>query len=123
MAHPLAGKPAPHEQLVDVQRLLKAYFEKPDPKDPALEFFVQAGSRTMEFRGKRPDLNLGRSCVLTLDCAGTLGGWTAIDSTHEYTRVDLVRHDFEPHEKRVVDPTPLLAGVQSLGSEPSPAPS
>ena len=40
-----------------------------DPKDPALEFFVQAGSRTMEFRGKRPDQNLGRSCVLTLDCA------------------------------------------------------
>jgi hypothetical protein len=40
-----------------------------DPKDPALKFFVQAGSRTMEFRGKRPDQNLGRSCVLTLDCA------------------------------------------------------
>ena len=40
-----------------------------DPKDPALEFLVQAGSRTMEFRGKRPDQNLGRSCVLTLDCA------------------------------------------------------
>src|SRR4051812_50158658 len=35
MAHPLAGKPAPREMLVDVQRLLAAYFEKPDPKDPA----------------------------------------------------------------------------------------
>src|SRR5207237_9982257 len=35
MAHPLAGKPAPREQLVDVQRLLEAYFEKPDPEDPA----------------------------------------------------------------------------------------
>src|SRR5437764_14908880 len=35
MAHPLAGKPAPRELLVDVKRLLEAYFEKPDPKDPA----------------------------------------------------------------------------------------
>src|SRR5438270_8682451 len=35
MAHPLAGKPAPREMLVNVQRLLAAYFEKPDPKDPA----------------------------------------------------------------------------------------
>src|SRR5947199_10505592 len=35
MAHPLAGKPAPREMLVDVQRLLAAYFEKPDPEDPA----------------------------------------------------------------------------------------
>jgi len=35
MPHPLAGKPAPREMLVDVQRLLAAYFEKPDPKDPA----------------------------------------------------------------------------------------
>src|SRR5437763_2191230 len=34
MAHPLAGKPAPREMLVDVQRLLAAYFEKTDPKDP-----------------------------------------------------------------------------------------
>lgn len=33
---------------------------------------------------------------VTLDCAGTLGGWTPIDDAHEFTRVDLVRHDFEP---------------------------
>jgi hypothetical protein len=35
---------------------------------------------------------------VTLDCAGTLSGWTAIDQadTFELTRVDLVRHDFEP---------------------------
>src|SRR3954447_12456685 len=35
MAHPLAGKPAPREMLVDVTRLLAAYEDKPDPKDPA----------------------------------------------------------------------------------------
>jgi hypothetical protein len=40
-----------------------------DPQNPALEFFAQPGSRTLEFRGKRPDQNLGRACVLTLDCA------------------------------------------------------
>jgi hypothetical protein len=35
---------------------------------------------------------------VTLDCKGTLDGWTAIDGadTYEYTRVDLVRHNFQP---------------------------
>ncbi|MGH8675507.1 MAG: hypothetical protein ACREVG_14500 [Burkholderiales bacterium] len=39
-----------------------------DPQDPGLEFAAQTGGRTLEFRGKRPDRELGRSCVLTLDC-------------------------------------------------------
>src|SRR5205823_12288314 len=35
MAHPLAGKPAPREVLVDVARLRKLYFdERPDPAVP-----------------------------------------------------------------------------------------
>src|SRR3981189_2968673 len=35
MAHPLAGKPAPREVLVDVDKLLRLYFdERPDPSDP-----------------------------------------------------------------------------------------
>src|SRR5256884_4576342 len=35
MAHPLAGKPAPREVLVDVERLRRLYYEeKPDPADP-----------------------------------------------------------------------------------------
>jgi hypothetical protein len=33
---------------------------------------------------------------VTLDCAGVLGGWQSIDGDHQYTRIDLVRHDFEP---------------------------
>ena len=33
---------------------------------------------------------------VTLDCAGTLAGWTPLGSDYEYTRVDLVRHDFQP---------------------------
>jgi len=36
---------------------------------------------------------------VTLDCAGTLGGWQTIDADHEFTRVDLVRHDFQPQGK------------------------
>ena len=36
---------------------------------------------------------------VTLDCAGTLGGWQAIDASHEFTRIDLVRHDFVPQGK------------------------
>jgi hypothetical protein len=39
-----------------------------DPQSPDLEFVPQAGGRTLEFRGKRPDRGLARSCVLTLNC-------------------------------------------------------
>ena len=36
MAHPLAGKPAPREVLIDVPDLLRRYgSEQPDPRDPA----------------------------------------------------------------------------------------
>src|SRR5690242_10882874 len=35
MAHPLAGKPAPKDMLVDVQKMLAAYAsERPDPANP-----------------------------------------------------------------------------------------
>jgi hypothetical protein len=35
---------------------------------------------------------------VTLDCAGVLGGWTPVGSSgqYEFTRTDLVRHDFQP---------------------------
>ena len=35
---------------------------------------------------------------VTLDCAGTLGGWQAVGASGEYqvSRIDLSRHDFEP---------------------------
>jgi hypothetical protein len=35
---------------------------------------------------------------VTLDCAGVLGGWQPVGTSgaYEYTRVDLVRHNFEP---------------------------
>lgn len=47
-----------------------------DPQSPALQFFAQPGGRTLEFRGKRPDQNLGQACVLTLDC--TVRGSTKV---------------------------------------------
>jgi hypothetical protein len=33
---------------------------------------------------------------VTLDCSGVLGGWTPLGSEYEWTRTDLVRHNFEP---------------------------
>jgi hypothetical protein len=36
---------------------------------------------------------------VSLDCAGTLGSWQTIDSEHQFTRIDLVRHDFQPQGK------------------------
>ena len=39
-----------------------------DPQSPDLQFAAQAGGRTLEFRGKRPDRGLAGACVLTLDC-------------------------------------------------------
>lgn len=35
MPHPLAGQPAPAESLIDVEALLEAYYDRPDPSDPA----------------------------------------------------------------------------------------
>ena len=52
MAHPLAGKPAPRELLVDVQLLLRRYFEKPDPADPQQRVsFGTSGHRGSSLRG------------------------------------------------------------------------
>lgn len=33
---------------------------------------------------------------VTLECAGVLGDWQPLDANHQYTRIDLVRHDFVP---------------------------
>jgi phosphoglucomutase len=53
MKHPLAGKPAPTESLIDVGRLAKAYFEnKPDPTDPhQLVSFGTSGHRGTPLNG------------------------------------------------------------------------
>ncbi|HXN84100.1 MAG TPA: phosphoglucomutase, alpha-D-glucose phosphate-specific, partial [Myxococcales bacterium] len=53
MTHPLAGKPAPREMLVDVARLRDLYFEaKPDPSDPQQRVsFGTSGHRGSSLRG------------------------------------------------------------------------
>jgi phosphoglucomutase len=50
--HPLAGKPAPYELLVNVPRLISAYYTgEPDPADPAQRVaFGTSGHRGSSFR-------------------------------------------------------------------------
>jgi phosphoglucomutase len=50
--HPLAGKPAPHELLVNVPRLISAYYTRePDPADPAQRVaFGTSGHRGSSLR-------------------------------------------------------------------------
>ena len=51
--HPLAGKPAPYELLVNVPRLISAYYTGvPDPADPAQRVaFGTSGHRGSSFNG------------------------------------------------------------------------
>lgn len=51
--HPLAGKPAPYELLVNVPRLISAYYTgEPDPADPAQRVaFGTSGHRGSSFKG------------------------------------------------------------------------
>lgn len=51
--HPLAGKPAPYELLVNVPRLISAYYTgEPDPADPAqCVAFGTSGHRGSSFKG------------------------------------------------------------------------
>ena len=52
MAHPLAGKPAPASVLVDIDRLIGAYYTTPDPSDPEqLVSFGTSGHRGSSLRG------------------------------------------------------------------------
>ncbi len=52
MVHPLAGKPAPREMLVDLELLRRRYFEKPDPADLQQRVsFGTSGHRGSSLRG------------------------------------------------------------------------
>src|SRR6202171_4293422 len=52
MVHPLAGKPAPRELLIDVEKLRRLYFdERPDPSEPQQRVaFGTSGHRGSAFR-------------------------------------------------------------------------
>jgi phosphoglucomutase len=56
----LAGKPAPRESLIDVKRLLQAYFDRtPDPSDPRQRVsFGTSGHRGSSFDGSFNELHI-----------------------------------------------------------------
>jgi len=68
--------------VVPAQQFLRSYVFFTDPTYPETNLVV------VRARGRD-----GQFADVTLDCAGPLTGWTALGS-YEYTRVDLVRHDF-----------------------------
>jgi phosphoglucomutase len=52
MPHPLAGKPAPKDALIDLRALLAAYQDRPDPNDPAQRVsFGTSGHRGSALKG------------------------------------------------------------------------
>lgn len=60
MAHPLAGKPAPSELLIDVERLTAAYYERqPDPENPEQQVsFGTSGHRGAPEDGSFNELHI-----------------------------------------------------------------
>ncbi|HRH81350.1 MAG TPA: phosphoglucomutase (alpha-D-glucose-1,6-bisphosphate-dependent) [Thiobacillaceae bacterium] len=65
MAHPLAGKPAPQDSLIDVQGLLDAYFHAPDASQP--EQRVAFG--TSGHRGSALKLSFNEAHILAISQA------------------------------------------------------
>ena len=62
--HPLAGKPAPRDQLVNVPRLVSAYYtEQPDPSNPAQRVsFGTSGHRGSSLTATFTDAHIGAIC-------------------------------------------------------------
>lgn len=59
MAHPLAGKSAPPELLIDPERLTAAYYDRrPDPENPEqLVSFGTSGHRGSPEDGSKDKIN------------------------------------------------------------------
>lgn len=74
-------------RVVPVPQYLKKYVFFTDPTYPETNLVVT--------RKRKDD---GSFSDVTLDCAGVLDGWQSIGAgdVYEFTRIDLVRHDFEP---------------------------
>jgi hypothetical protein len=70
--------------LVPPAQWLSTYTFFTDPTYPETNLVVVRGKQNGVFQD------------VSLDCAGTLTGWQPVDpgDTYEYTRIDLVRHDF-----------------------------
>ena len=73
--------------VVPAAQYLSSYVFFTDPTYPETNLVVV-----------RPKASDGTFKDVTLDCAGVLKGWQPADSSgkYQYTRIDLVRHDFAP---------------------------
>ena len=71
--------------VIPPQQYLSSYVFFTDPTYPETNLVLVRNKTTSGFKD------------VTLDCAGVIGGWQPADSAgkYEYTRIDLVRHDFE----------------------------
>jgi phosphoglucomutase len=65
MPHPLAGKPAPKDSLIDVPALLAAYHNAPDPADPA----QRVAFGTSGHRGSALKLSFNEAHILAISQA------------------------------------------------------
>jgi IgGFc binding protein len=72
--------------VVPAQQYLSSYVFFTDPTYPETNLVIVRSKGTSGFSD------------VTLDCAGTLTGWQPVGmgGNYEYTRVDLVRHNFDP---------------------------
>ena len=84
--HPLAGKPAPRELLVNVPRLVSAYYtHRPDPDDPAQRVsFGTSGHRGSSGKGafNEPHILAIAQAIVELRQASGIGGplWIGMDT-------------------------------------------
>jgi IgGFc binding protein len=72
--------------VVPAQQYLSSYVFFTDPTYPETNLVIVRTKGSSGFAD------------VSLDCAGTLAGWKPVGTSgaYEYTRIDLVRHDFDP---------------------------
>ena len=73
--HPLAGKPAPRELLVNVPRLISAYYtEQPDPANPAQRVsFGTSGHRGSSFKSTFNEAHIAAICQALVEYRTEVG--------------------------------------------------
>ena len=103
-AHPLAGQPAPSNILVDVAKLITAYYEtKPDPDDPSHRVsFGTSGHRGSSFRRSFNEPHILATTQAIWTTAGPKGSTGRSSSASIHTRC-----------------RNLLAGPRSRSSSPT----
>ena len=92
--HPLAGKPAPRELLVNVPRLISAYYtEHPDPANPAQRVsFGTSGHRGSSLKGTFNEDHIAAVCQAIVEYRAGAG------ITGLYASADVGKEDREKAE-------------------------